>query len=564
MTTVVKSEDPLLASKKRDIETLLRGQQFHEARAASMALCQHYSDDYDLWFNLGAINGKLGLFAAAEAAFLKALALRRDDPQIYSNLARLCDLQGRFEDELRYCQHFLRLRPNDGAAHSQTGRLLYRLGQLPEAEQALRNALRCMPDTPAYLNNLGIILHDLDRYDEALTCYQRVLALNPDMDEAYCNLGKLYQKKSNVDAAEEAYGTALKINPQNGDVYKNLGILLLAAGRNDEALRCFDERLRLVPECADAHWNRALLLLAAGNFCDGWREYEWRFRCDELRSAELDARHSSKVLWDGSVLTDKVLLVYAEQGFGDTLQFCRYLPLVMERVGHLVFESPPELYRLLSDSFKDIKFIQRQAGALLPDLDYDVQVPLLTLPYLFNTIMTSIPSAVPYIHADLLLVEYWRERITQDAFNVGIVWAGNQNYKGDRERSLSLTALGALGEVSGVRFYSLQKGSTALSAAPMPLIDLAPELESFATTAAVIANLDLVISVDTSVAHLAGAMGRPVWTLIYTPPDWRWLLDRDDSPWYPSMRLFRQSRIGEWGPVVERIAEALSIAASSH
>ncbi len=563
MKRVATSERLLLDAKKQEAATLLQAKRFSDALAILTWVCQHDPDDYESWFNLGALNGKLGMFAAAEATFLKALALRSSDPQIYINLARLCDLQGRFDDELVYCRRFLQLVPNDGAAYSQIGKVLHRLGRLPEAEQALREAWRYAPNNAAYVNNLGIVQDDLGRYDDALECYRSALHLNPQMDSAYCNLGKLFQKNGESESSEAAYLAALKINPQNSDVQQNLGILLLGLGRNDEAMHCFNERLRALPECAEAHWNRALLLLAAGNFSDGWEEYEWRFKCHELMSQPLEARYSSKTLWDGSVLTDQTLLIYVEQGFGDTLQFCRYLPLVMQQVKHLIFECQPELFALLSNVFKDIKCIQRPAESALPDIDYDLQAPLLTLPRLLNTVMESIPVAIPYIHADPRLVERWSQRIGKNSFNVGVVWAGNQNYKGDKERSLSLAAIERLGEVSRhICFYSLQKegGTEAIySINPMRLVDLASELDSFATTAAVIENLDLVITVDTAVAHLAGAMGKPVWTLIYSPPDWRWLLDRNDSPWYPTMRLFRQSKAGEWDEVIDRVASALAM-----
>ncbi len=555
------SKNVLLRSKIRKAEQLLAAQRLPEARAAFEQLCQKNPHDYDLWLNLGIVSGRLGQIKVAEVALKKALALRSTEPHLYIKLMQLCELQGRFDEAVNYYQSYLCLKPKDADVYAQMGRLLHQLGRLPEAEQALREALRWSPDNANYANNLGITLYDLGRYDEALDAYQAALQLNPNMDDAYCNLGNLYQKTGETERAEASYFAALELNPMNVEVGKNLGILLLTAGRNDEAMRCFDARLRLVPDCADSHWNRALLLLAAGDFGAGWQEYEWRFRCEELKSEFLTARYSSKELWDGAQLCGKTLLIYAEQGLGDTLQFCRYLPLVMQRVEHLVFECQPELYRLLSGTYSGITLIQRHAEHLLPDVNYDFQVPLLTLPRLFDTVMESIPDTVPYINVDERLAEDWRQRIDRGRFNVGIVWAGNKNYKGDKERSLTLAALERLGEVENVCFYSLQKGPGAAEAvvapAAMQLVDLASELDDFATTAAIIASLDLVITVDTAVAHLAGAMGRPVWTLIYSPPDWRWLLEREDSLWYPTMRLFRQGLPGEWEPVVEQVALAL-------
>ena len=625
---MAKSKNILQDAKRRRAEELLRAQRLPEARAAFEQLCQQSPRDFDLWLNLGVINGRLGIFDAAEAAFKKALMLRDNEPRLYVNLARLCDLQGRFDEEINYCRSYLRLQPNDADAYAQMGKLLHKAGRLSEAEQALHEALRLNPNSAVYYYNAAVILCELGRLDEALACYLAALRLNQNMDEVHGNLGNLYHKRGEYALAESSYIAALNINPVNvdsqmnlgchylkmkrydeakrcfemalriapehADAHMNLGCYYLETGALDEALRCFKEALRIAPDSACAHmnlgcyylgverrdeamrsfeeavriapdyaaarWNISCLLLLTGNFSDGWREYEWRFRCDETAPPDLVARYSSKPLWDGSPLVGQTLLVYFEQGYGDTLQSCRYLPLVRQRVEHVVFECQPELYRLLTGMFGDIELIKRRSGTL-PDASYDLQIPIMSLPRLFGTVMDSIPNNTPYIHADPQLVEYWRQRLNSSDFKVGVVWAGNPNFKGDQKRSLSLTALTPLGDIQDVCFYSLQKGPAAAEVvtppAGMRLIDLAPELNDFATTAAVIANLDLVIAVDTAVAHLAGAMGKPVWALIYSPPDWRWLLDRDDTPWYPTMRLFRQSAPGEWGPVIERVAEAL-------
>jgi hypothetical protein len=371
-------------------------------------------------------------------------------------------------------------------------------------------------------------------------------------------MGYLYHSRGDDALAENSYASAVKINPHNAAAHMHLGDYSCTSGRYDEAIRHFEDGLRMEPDRASAHWNMALLLLLVGKFSDGWREYEWRLRYDEITPPEIAARYVSKPLWDGSRLAGQTLLVYFEQGFGDTLQFCRYLPLVRQRVDHLVFECQPELYRLLTGLFGDIELIERRPGTLSPDVSYDLQIPLMSLPRLFETAIDTIPKNAPYIHADPQLVEHWRQRLDTRDFKVGIVWAGNPNYKGDQKRSLSLTALTPFAQLQETCFYSLQKGpataEVATAPAGMQLIDLASELNDFATTAAVIANLDLVITVDTAVAHLAGAMGKTVWALIYSPPDWRWLLDREDSPWYPTMRLFRQASPGEWGPVIETVA----------
>jgi hypothetical protein len=264
--------------------------------------------------------------------------------------------------------------------------------------------------------------------------------------------------------------------------------------------------------------------------------------------------------WDGGQLAGRTILLHAEQGFGDTLQFIRYLPLVQERGRQIVLECQPELRRLLQSNMPDMSIVSR--GHALPP--FDVQCPLMSLPRIFATDLTNIPPSVPHLEANADDIAVWRNRLAEHTApaKVGLVWAGNPDHANDRNRSVELASLAPLAEVPGVRFFSLQKGEavseTNKLTTNMDLTDTAAELMDFADTAALIANLDLIITVDTAVAHLAGAMGRPVWTLLPFVPDWRWLLNREDSPWYPTMRLFRQPTIGDWEAVFRRVAEELA------
>ncbi len=552
----------MLRSKKRKAEELLIAQRLPEARTAFEQLCQQNPQDYDAWLNLGSINGMLGLFDAAEIAFRKALALRNDEPRAHFNLARLCRLQERLDEAINHWHNYLHLKPDDAEGYAQLGKILHMMKQLPEAERAFREALRCNPNDANYHNNIGVMLHDLGRYDEALGSYCEALQLSPKMAEVYCNIGNLYHEQGEDALAEFNYSAALKINPANAGIHMSLGHHYSKRSQPDQALLCFRESLRLQPDYASARWNLALLLLASGKFREGWAEYDWRISTPEIKRPAMMARYSSRPLWDGALLTDKTLLIYVEQGFGDTLQFCRYLPLVMQRARHVIFECQPELLRLLSLSLSGIKLIATPADGALPAVDYDMQIPLMSLPRLFQTELDSVPPAVPYIHADPEQIALWQSFFKNDAFKVGLVWAGNPKHWQDKLRSMPLAALAPLATVQNVHFYSLQKGPTVAEAATPPtgmrLTNLTPKLDDFASTAAAIANLDLVITVDTAVAHLAGAMGKPVWTLIYSPPDWRWLLNREDSPWYPTMKLFRQTATDhDWLPVVERVVEKL-------
>jgi hypothetical protein len=307
-----------------------------------------------------------------------------------------------------------------------------------------------------------------------------------------------------------------------------------------------------------AHFNLGLRLLAMGRYQEGWEEQEWRWKCKDFTSPQ---RHFSKPQWDGEPLEDRTILLHAEQGFGDTLQFIRYLPLMARRAGRVIVECQAELERLLRPSCGSCEIVPK--GQPLPD--FDVHCPLLSLPRIFGATMDASPVAVPYLVADPARVEAWRKKLSLSSgtLNVALAWAGNPGFKGDRTRSTTLDRLAALAKVRGVNFYSIQKGEPARQLehppAGMRVVDLGPELHDFCDTAAVMAVMDLVLTTDTSVAHLAGALGRPVWVMLQFAPDWRWLIGREDCPWYPSMRLFRQRSRGDWPGVVDQIAGELAL-----
>ena len=293
-----------------------------------------------------------------------------------------------------------------------------------------------------------------------------------------------------------------------------------------------------------------------GDFPEGWMEYEWRWKCKDFPSQR---QSFGQPQWGGDSLQGRTLLLHAEQGLGDAVQFIRYLPLAAQRGGRIILGCRPELQRLLQTAAPDLQVLA--GGQFLPP--FDVHCPLLGLPRLFATDLTNIPRNVPYLHADSADAAIWRDRLADpsSSLKVGLVWAGSPANKNDRNRSLKLASLAPLANVPGVRFLSLQKGAAATEAKTPPeameLIDVADELKDFADTAALIAVLDLVIAVDTAVVHLAGAMGKPVWVLLPFVPDWRWMLERTDSPWYPTMRLFRQTQLAEWEPVIAEVRARL-------
>jgi tetratricopeptide (TPR) repeat protein len=336
----------------------------------------------------------------------------------------------------------------------------------------------------------------------------------------------------------------------------NLGNTLLDKKQPKEAIAAFLRCIAINPTVPEAHYNYSLALLTLGDFQQGWEEYEYRLKCKGL----FLRRDFTQPQWDGSPLEARTILLYAEQGVGDALQFIRYLPLVEQRGGRIIVECQAELQRLFQTTAERCQIVAD--GQPLPA--FDLHCSLLSLPRVFQTTLANLPQTVPYLQADAEETRKWQHRLADDSpiVKVGLAWAGNPDHKNDRNRSMKLARLAPLGQAPGVRFFSLQKGATAAQAKTPPpgmdLVDWTEELKDFADTAALIANLDLVIAVDTAVVHLAGAMGKPVWTLLPFVPDWRWLLEREDSPWYPTMRLFRQNSWGDWDSVITRVADALS------
>lgn len=552
----------LTRNKRRQADAAFRARHLPEARDLYQRICQADPRDHEAWLMLGTVQAMLGAQTEAEAALRRALTVRPDLPQAQFNLARLLELAGRPAEAVPVWQALLRLQPRQVDHHHALGEVLQRLGRLEEAATAYREAVRLDPGRAESHNNLGVVLQDLGQYAVAETSLRTALRLNPALTAAHANLGNLYQQQGKFEQALSCYRQALALDPSSAATHVSVGFLHKERGEFERALEHFDTAIALQPGYAGAHWNRALVLLLLGRLREGWADYEWRFQCPEVVQ-QIGRRTFGRPRWDGADLEGRTLLVHAEQGLGDAIQFVRYLPAVAARGGRVILESPPELVTLLQGLAGVAGVVGRIEGRL-PSLAFDLHLPLMSLPGVFETALHTIPNAVPYLNADPQRIERWRPRLAGEGFKVGLVWAGNPRHWNDRNRSCTLADFAPLAAIPGLRFFSLQKGPTAAQAVNPPaglsLIDLAPELHDFADTAAVIAQLDLVLAVDTSVLHLAGALGRPAWALLPALPDWRWLLGRDDSPWYPTLRLFRQTEPGDWVGVFARVATALRAA----
>ena len=508
----------------------------------------------DAYYNLGiAFKGK-GQLDEAIMCYQKTIELNPALADVYNNLGLVLQEKGQLDEAITYYQKALQLNPNYSYAYYNLGNTLKEKGKLDEAITCYQTAIQFNPTLPDVYNNLGLVLQEKGKLDEAITCYQKALQVNPDYTDAYYNLGNACNDSGQIDEAIIYYKKALKLNPNYIDAYNNLGITLQEKGHIHEAITYYQRALQFNPNDADAHWNMSLAFLLSGNFKQGWKEYEWRFKVKEFFQRTFPQRS-----WDGADIAGSTILLYAEQGLGDTIQFIRYAPLVAQRGAKVVVECQKELTSLLQNVEGIYKVISQ--GEPLPE--FDVHYPLLSLPLLFNTTLESIPATIPYININPVLVQKWREKVKIDnsKLKIGLVWAGRQRNKKERCRSCSLDTFSPFAQIDDITFYSLQKGEAAKQSKNPPkgmkLIDYTEEIHDFSDTAAFIENFDLIISIDTVVAHLAGALGKPVWTLIPFSPDWRWMLNREDSPWYPTMRIFRQQAIGEWESVIVHIKEEL-------
>lgn len=476
--------------------------------------------------------------------------------QAIESAARL-HAAGRFDQAERLCRQALSADPDSSAALELMGVLAGRAGRTAEAIGHFRRAAQLKPDSAQIHYNLGKALRDQKELEPAAESFRRAVELQPDLAPAWNNLGNTYRDLGRLEEAVQSFEQSLRLRPSHAPTLHNLGLAFRDLMRLDDAMRCFDTALTFDPSHHECRMSRAMLLLLRGDFEHGWSEYEAR---NEIPRA-VARRDYPQPLWDGLDPRGRTILLHAEQGFGDTIQFARYAPLLASRGARVIVECQPEL----KDLFKSLKGIDRvvAAGDDLPQFDF--HRGLMSMPMVFGTTLQTIPAEVPYLSADRLRIAEWNRRMGNGGGRVGLVWAGASGYMNDRIRSLALDQLAPLSRAANVTFVSLQKGPAARQAASPPqdmrLIDIGPHLHDFSDTAAALENLDLVICVDTAVGHLAGALGKPVWLMIPFSPDWRWMIDRNDTPWYPTMRLYRQPVPADWDAVIQQVATELEFLA---
>lgn len=502
-----------------------------------------------------------GRLQAAENICQQILAVDPDHAETLHLLGVVAFQLGNHEVSIQQLGRAIELNGTDSSFHRSLGTAFQAQGKLDEAIACFCRALELKPDYAEAHYRLGTAFQAQGKPDDAIACHRRALELKPDYPRAHYHLGITFQTQGKLEEAINCHRRALELEPDYPRAHYNLGIAFHQLRRFDDALMCYTRALELKPDYREAHLSRSVLRLLRGDFEAGWPEFEWRWKTNQLVE-----RKFSQPVWDGKPLEDRTILLHAEQGFGDTIQFVRYAALVKEQnpAATVIVGCQRPLEKLLARCHGIDRLIAE--GDDLPS--FDVHSPLLSLPQILKTTVETIPANVPYVFASPELVSHWRKCLSQvHGLRVGVNWQSRSGQGEFRNRDIAIEYLIALAQLPGVRLISLQKGEgrdeLASASEHLPILDLGPDFDTmhgaFVDTAAVMMNLDLVISSDTSVPHLAGALGVPVWLALPYVSDWRWLLDRSDSPWYPTMRLFRQTSPGNWPGVFEEMKAALGL-----
>jgi tetratricopeptide (TPR) repeat protein len=579
-------------SLKQALEKQSAGQ-LRQAQQIYQNILARQPNHPDAWHLLGVLAAQAGEFKVAIDLIQRAISINPSIAQYHGNLAEANYRMARLDEAIAASRKAIELKPDFAPAHHNLGMALLRKGMAAQAVEALTAAARLQPASaeiqndlavalnnngqwelatqaarqavvrkPGFvpaLNSMGNALRGLRRSDEAIGYFRQAVALQPDHFESNNNLGNALYDRGQFDESIACYRHVLELRPDYAPAHNNLANSFLRKGMFDQAMANCRQALALRPDLAAAHWTLSQLLLLTGDFRQGWSEYDLRWSVKEL--GQNSPFHDPP--WDGRPLDGRRIILHAEQGFGDTIQFFRYVPHILARGAKVVLACQPELLRLLAaqDGIAEALSIEQPLSA------FDAHCPLLSLPRIFATDLTNIPASVPYLSVDADLKQHFRAELPNDKLKIGLTWAGRPTHFNDANRSFDLLILAPLFRISRTWFCSLQKGDAARQAQSAPpqmeLTDLDPRLKDFADTAALIDNLDLVITADTAVAHLAGALGKPTWVLLPFVPDWRWMLNRDDSPWYPTLRLFRQPAPGDWQTPLRCIEKELALLAAN-
>jgi tetratricopeptide (TPR) repeat protein len=527
--------------------------------------------------------------AEAEASYRKSLELNPVYPEAYYSLANTLRDQGRDDESIACYQRALELKPDYASAHTNLGSVLARQGKLHDAVACWRRAWVVSPNSVEAHMNLGNALHQQGDFEGAIEYFRRVVALQPNhalahsaigltlqaqekLDEAeaahrralelaaseaeiHSNLGLTLREQGKAAQAADSYRRALELNPLLAETWSNLGVALHELGELSNAAACFRRSLEIKPENPKSRFNQSRLMLQTGDFYNGWKEYESRWEANHPAVPTF-----AKPVWKGESVYGKTVLLRAEQGLGDTLQFVRYAALIKKLGANVVVRCQSSLTWVL----RSCTGVDQLIGEADDTPHCDFEAFLLSLPHICRTTLATIPAAIPYVFATQSLIDEWRQRLVGvQGFRIGINWHGRAGKRESLQRDIPIELFYSLAHIRGVRLISLQKGAgeddLKSRGGGMPIIDVG-EFDTdhgpFMDTAAVMKNLDLVITSDSAVAHLAGALGVPVWIALPFDSEFRWLLDREDSPWYPTMRLFRQKAAGDWDSVFSAIRDA--------
>lgn len=510
------------------------------ARPAFDAALQHY---------------QAGRLAQAELLCREVLAAEPSHDNSLNLLGVIAFQTGRHDMALKLIGDAIAIAPDKVFFHTNLGNMLLEVGRPEEALACHQRAVTLDPALPEAHDNLGNVLRELEQFDAAIACYRRAIVLNPDRPATYVNLAAAHLRLGQADEALACCRAAIRLKPDFPEAHCYLSAVHTLLGQPDEVIACCRAAIRLRPGYPEAYNNLAMALLATGDMAEGWAAYEWRWKVEPGLTRQ---RNFAQPQWLGEAAEGQTLLIHAEQGYGDTLQFCRYAPLAHDRGLRVIVEAPYNLVRLLH-SLRGVDRVVA-AGEALPE--FDLHCPMLSLPLALGTTLATIPGSTPYLYPDTVEAMAWRTRLAaadSEGPRVGLAWAGSPRpdlpiaAEIGRRRSLPPDRLTPLLQVPGIQFFGLQKGGPAAQAG-CRLIDHMDEMRDFADTAALIVNLDLVVSVDTAVAHLAAALGRPVCLLDRFDHCWRWLAGRRDSPWYPMMRIYRQPQPGDWDAVLAEVA----------